>query len=248
MAAEVSDRSGTSGPQVGRRPQYDLQQQIKELILARGLRPGASLPPEPELMSVLAVSRSSLREAIKGLQARGIVTVEHGRGTFVCRPTLDPLVEALIFHRHVASRSDQLDIAADLVDIRDILETRLVQRVATAATDAQLDDLEKTVVLMEAWAQAGRPFQVHDREFHELLYASLGNRLVIQLVAAFWDVLDAVHPLLPPSTSDMVVDASLHRRILERIRDRDPEGAAVAMHEHFRGTHVWIERSARIPD
>ena len=243
--SELPVDRGPGDASVGRRPQYDLQEQIKELILARGLRPGAAMPPEPELTAALGVSRSSLREAIKGLQARGIVSVEHGRGTFVGRPTLDPLVDALVFHRNVASQADQLDTAADLVDIRDILETRLVQRVATAATDAELDELELTVENMERSARAGIPFQLHDRKFHEQLYSSLGNHLVIQLVAAFWDVLDAVHPLLPPSTSDMVVDASLHRRILERLRDHDAEGAAVAMQEHFRGTHRWIERTNR---
>ncbi len=220
-----------------RRPAYDLTEQIKDLILAREIRPGAPLPPETELMAALGVSRSSLREAIKGLQARGIVSVEHGRGTFVGRPTLDPMVDALIFHRHVAARTDRLDTAADLIDIRDILETRLVQRVANVVDEEQLAALDATVGRMEDSARAGIPFQVHDRQFHEQLYAPLGNHLVIQLVAAFWDVLDAVHPLLPPSTSDMVADVALHRRILDRLRERDPDGAAVAMHEHFRDAH-----------
>lgn len=225
-----------------RRPQFDVQQEIKDLILQRGLAPGAPVPAETELMATLGVSRSSVREALKALQARSIVSVEHGRGTFVGRPSMDPFVDTLIFHRQIASQTDELDTAADLVDIREILETRLVQRVAATADAGLLDRLDVTVTAMEEFARAGQPFQADDRRFHEQLYAPLGNSLVIQLVAAFWEVLDAVRPLLPPARSDLVADAEVHRRILERIRAGDRAGAAQAMHDHFRGTHLWMNR------
>jgi DNA-binding FadR family transcriptional regulator len=226
-----------------RRPQFDVQQEIKNLILRDGLGHGSSLPAETELMATLGVGRCSIREALKGLEARGMVTVEHGRGTFVGRPTLDPLVDTLIFHRRIASQSRELDTTADLVDIREILETRLVQRVSLIADDELISVLERTVGEMESSAKSGRPFQTHDRAFHEQLYAPLGNHLVIQLVAAFWDVLDAVRPRLRDVTSDLVADAAIHRRILERVRDRDSEGAALAMQAHFRDTHLWIDGS-----
>ncbi len=233
----------------GRRPRFDVQQEIKELILANGLAPGALLPTETELMATLGVSRSSIREALKGLQARNMVSIEHGRGTFVGRSSMDSFVDTLVFHREVAAphSSDppsDLDTAAELVDIRDILETALVQRVARAADDTQLGALEATVAEMEQAAQAGRTFDAEDRRFHEQLYAPLGNQLVIQLVAAFWDVLDAVRPMLAHGDPDVLTDAALHRRILDRIRDRDPVGAADAMREHFLGTHRWIDRPA----
>lgn len=225
------------------KPPYDVQQEIKDLILDRRLGYGSPVPPETELMTTLGVSRSSVREALKGLQARNIVTVEHGRGTYVGRLTLDPLVDTLVFHRRIAAHSNERDTASDLVDVREILETRLVQRMAVSADADLIEGLAETVSLMEASAASGVPFQEHDRRFHEQLYAPLGNHLVIQLVAAFWDVLNAVRPLLPETPSDMIADAAVHRRILESIRDKDPAGAAQAMQEHFRGTHVWIDGS-----
>lgn len=230
-----------------KRQHFDVQQEIKELILQRKLPPGALLPPEPELMAALGVSRSSIREALKGLQSRSIVSIEHGRGTFVGRPSMEPFIDTLVFHRHVASRPDDLDAAVDLVDIRDILETALVQRVAAVAGDELLGTLEETVTQMEGLAEAGKNFDLEDRRFHQQLYAPLRNRLVIQLVAAFWDVLEAVRPMLARREPDPVADAQQHRLILERIRGHDPAGAAVAMHEHFRATHLWVEQ-ATTPD
>ncbi|GGL99571.1 FadR/GntR family transcriptional regulator [Nakamurella endophytica] len=226
-----------------RRPQFDLQQEIKQLILEEGLQPGSLLPTETDLMARWGVSRSSVREALKSLQARSIVSIEHGRGTFVGQPSLDSFVDTLVFHRHMASRQDGLATAADLVDVREILETELVQRVARTADDALLADLSAIVERMADAAAAGRRFEDDDRTFHQRLYAPLRNDLVLQLLAAFWDVLDAVGPLLPSQPADLPGDAELHRRIVQRLRDRDAAGAAAAMRDHFRGTHAWIDGS-----
>lgn len=153
---------------------------------------------------------------------------------------MEPFVDTLVFHRHVASRPDDLDAAADLVDIRDILETALVQRIAAVAGDELLGSLAETVARMEELAEAGPNFDLGDRRFHQQLYAPLRNRLVIQLVAAFGDVLEAVRPMLARRETDPVADAQQHRLIIERIRDHDPAGADLAMHQHFgRPIYGW---------
>ena len=76
----------------GRRPQFNAQDEIKRVILARGLTAGDAIPTEAELADELGISRGSLREALKGLQARGIVEVRHGRGMFVAQPSQDSRV------------------------------------------------------------------------------------------------------------------------------------------------------------
>jgi DNA-binding FadR family transcriptional regulator len=62
-----------------------LEERIVELIHERGLTPGAAMPTEPQLMDLLGASRNSVREAIRALQALGIVDIRHGYGTFVDR-------------------------------------------------------------------------------------------------------------------------------------------------------------------
>ncbi|TNG95045.1 FadR family transcriptional regulator, partial [Pasteurellaceae bacterium USgator41] len=61
----------------------ELQEKIKSLILEKNLKPGDLMPTENELIELLAVSRSSLREAIKSLEALHILDIHHGIGTFV---------------------------------------------------------------------------------------------------------------------------------------------------------------------
>jgi DNA-binding FadR family transcriptional regulator len=65
------------------RPGAALEERIIELVHERGLVPGAAMPTEPQLMKLLGASRNSVREAIRALQALGIVDIRHGYGTFV---------------------------------------------------------------------------------------------------------------------------------------------------------------------
>lgn len=74
-----------------------LAQQILALIHQRGLGVGDSMPTELELIEELAVSRNSVREAVRALRALGIVDIRHGHGTFVGDAPLHALSPALTF-------------------------------------------------------------------------------------------------------------------------------------------------------
>ena len=68
-----------------------LQDKIKSLIIKQNLKSGDLMPTENELIEQLGVSRSSLREAIKSLEALHILDIRHGVGTFVSESSLVPL-------------------------------------------------------------------------------------------------------------------------------------------------------------
>lgn len=234
----------TARPRTGTRQQRLIQERVKELIFDRGLRPGDALPTESDLLRELDVSRASLREALKALEALEIVEVRHGHGMFVGRMSMDALVHGLVFHGLLNQRQD-VGAAVDLVDVRDILECALVRRIATTIDEDGIGRLEAIVERMEDLGRRGEPIVAEDRRFHEELYAPLGNRLVMQLLRAFWEVLEELRPELPGSRrSSPAEDAHHHRLILERLRFRDPMGAEMAMREHFVGTHAWLNPSA----
>src|ERR1700722_16445926 len=60
--------------------------QVQHYIEGNGLKPGDRLPGERELCELLGVSRASVREALRSLEARGVVVVRHGKGVFVAAP------------------------------------------------------------------------------------------------------------------------------------------------------------------
>ena len=83
-----------------------LQDKIKSLIIKQNLKSGDLMPTENELIEQLGVSRSSLREAIKSLEALHILDIRHGVGTFVSESSLVPMIRGLSFHTQLNLHND----------------------------------------------------------------------------------------------------------------------------------------------
>ncbi|WP_405908629.1 FadR/GntR family transcriptional regulator [Streptomyces sp. NBC_00828] len=228
-----------------RRLSGQIQREVMQLILDRRLRAGAPLPTEAELMEDLGVSRNSVREALKALQALDIVDIRHGYGTYVGEASLTPLVDGLTF-RTLARPSDDASALAEILQVREVLEEGLIRRVAGTLSEAELDRLESVVTRMETAGQEGGPFAELDREFHELLYASLGNALVPQLLGAFWTVFRRVSGIRG-WTDDPAPEVTVrrHRDIVTALRAHDVEGAQRAMAFHFRGIEARAAQESR---
>ncbi|MVO84362.1 FCD domain-containing protein [Streptomyces sp. p1417] len=222
-----------------------VQREVTQLILDRRLRPGALLPTEAELMEQLGVSRNSVREALKALQALDIVEIRHGYGTYVGEASLTPLTDGLTF-RTLVKIADDTHALAEILQVRAVLEQGLIREVAARLTDPELSDLEDLVARMEGSAAAGEAFPDLDREFHEALYRPLGNALVPQLLGAFWNVFHRVAGVRGWS-SDPAPDITVrrHRDIVTALRAGDVGAAQRAMADHFRGIEARAGQETR---
>ncbi len=108
-------------------------------------------------MEDLGVSRNSVREALKALQALDIVEIRHGYGTYVGQASLTPLVDGLTF-RTLALLGDDAHALGEILQVREVLEEGLIRRITPPLTDADLDALEEIVVRMEAAGRDRQPF------------------------------------------------------------------------------------------
>lgn len=222
--------TGTVSGNPGQTALDPLAEQILSLIHARGLRVGDAMPTELELIDELAVSRNSVREAVRALRALGIVDIRHGHGTFVGDASLRALSPALTF-RALADRSaGDLHGLRDLVDIRELVEVGVIDRLAGKLP---ADTLDRLGALCDEMERTDLDPDV-DREFHRTLYAALDNPLVGQLVDVFWDSYRAAHAALTlPGTADSAHTVAQHRAIVAALRTGDADGVRVAMMEHF---------------
>lgn len=208
---------------------------IKNLILTEGLRPGDPLPSEQELIDALGVSRSSVREAIRHLQALDIVTVKQGSGTFVGSMSMVPLVEALAFRAEMTAGADRSTLL-EVVQVRKFLDQGTAGLVCGALEGTDQDELARVVDAMVAKAEAGEMFTDLDLVFHDGLLAQAGNEVVRQLVNSLWRVHQIVLPKLSPATitSRLTETARSHGSMLKAACAGDIDAYVAAVDDHYR--------------
>ncbi|MFG2141398.1 FadR/GntR family transcriptional regulator [Streptomyces sp. NPDC048650] len=212
----------------------DVQAQIKRLILRRRLTPGDPLPTEAELVALLDVSRNSVREALKALQAMRIVEIRHGFGTYVGPLSLEPFVEGVAFRAAVRHHQGESSLY-ELMEVREALEAGLIAAVARNLPAEDLAHLKGLVQRMAEEARGGRVQSATDRAFHQALYRSLGNHLLSEVLDAFWAALRRVREDRADDTQDPEVTYRQHLAIVEALEAGDGERAVTAMHRHFDG-------------
>ena len=174
-----------------------LQDKIKSLIIKQNLKSGDLMPTENELIEQLGVSRSSLREAIKSLEALHILDIRHGVGTFVSESSLVPMIRGLSFHTQLNLHNDHNQLI-NILDIREILEYGFAPMVLGKISQEQTALLQKSVANMEKNAREQKFSPKDEYHIHLKLYEPLNNPLLIQYLDAFWQIYQQVEKSLPP--------------------------------------------------
>jgi GntR family transcriptional regulator, transcriptional repressor for pyruvate dehydrogenase complex len=222
----LSDSALLHGP-IARRKTYELvAERLLELISSRRLGPGHVLPPERELVQLYAVGRSSIREALRMLESKGVIRSQ-GNGAFAVAEFRNPLDNSLDFLIAV----DEVDYG-ELFEVRRILEGEAAALAATRRRRPQLGLLDAAVEEMEAGLSSEERFIAADLRFHLTVAAATRNRVIVHLM-------DAIRTLLQRSLSSAYHIAGsperaveMHRLITESIAARRPEQARQLMQEH----------------
>ena len=215
-----------------------VQETIKNYILDNHLEAGAALPPETELARQLGVSRSSVREAAKALESVGILETRHGSGLFVKAFSFDPLLENLPYG--MVSDLGELD---DLLQIREGLESGLIEQAVLTMPEDHYTVLEKLIAEMNEKSHRGEEFQEADRGFHRALFEHLDNRLLLKLLDVFWQTFHKVSQGVNLPQNELVEIYQNHAAILEAVKARDVARARASLQNHYHGIEGRIEQA-----
>jgi DNA-binding FadR family transcriptional regulator len=228
----------------GGRLSETVQAAIRRYIVDHELRAGDALPPEGQLALELGVSRPSVREAVKGLEALGILEARTGVGLFVRRFSFDPILDNLAY-----SMGQDRDNLAELLYLRKQLEAGAIEDVAARVTRSQLRVLRSVVDRIGEKAARGQAAPDEDRFFHRTLFAGLDKPLLMKLLDVFWEVYRRLReqPALS-ETADPIRSWENHRKIVEALETGDPAAARAAMLHHFVGVESRVGRLASETD
>jgi GntR family transcriptional regulator, transcriptional repressor for pyruvate dehydrogenase complex len=207
-------------------------EQIQELIYRGQIRPGEQLLPERELAETLNVSRNSVREAINKLIDRSLVENRQGMGTFVRKP--DPGQED----------NPLSSVLGDDISVQELLEFRLgleCNAAVLAARKATSEDIVHLNAVMDEMRQMvkeGSMGHEEDVRFHMGIACATKNRVHVHMMKRFYDLLYygiwKSHMFLYQEKPNLEAILDQHGRILEAIRNHDPQMAYDAMRGHIK--------------
>jgi GntR family transcriptional repressor for pyruvate dehydrogenase complex len=216
--------------------------QIEKLILRGILRPGERLPAERELAGRLGVSRPSLREAVAGLQDKGLLTARAGAGIYVADVLGSAFSPALI--RLFAGHDEAV---FDYIGFRRDLEGLAACRAARLASDTDLRVIRAVVDRMEAAHEKTNPADEArlDAEFHMAIIEASHNVIMLHMMRSIFQLLregvfyNRQVMFRQRTTRGALLDQ--HRRINTAIQARDPDGARAAVEAHL----SYVEKALR---
>lgn len=192
--------------------------------LASGrLGPGDRLPTEHEIAERLGVGRNSVREAVRVLQAAGLVDVRHGTGSFV-REGVEGSIAQLMLFRSLVAQAD----AGSLIEVRRVFERACAELAAQRRSEADLAAMRDAIDRLRRLADTPDAPVAEaldaDLAFHRAVFRASGNEMLANL-ADF--VLTAVAPWVERSLARHGPrrTAELHETEYQRILARDA-GAA----------------------
>lgn len=220
---------------------------LREKILAGEYRPGDKLPPETALTEMLGVGRSTVREAVRTLQAMGYVELKPGRGAFVAEDNLQDRAENWFTVNE--------DTLVDFRSLRWMVEPESAAIAAVRRTEADMARLRE---LTDRFSEESRRYTASgdigltpqltrlDQQFHTLLLQISGNLLLTQLyghIAPLFRQYSIRAFTLSPSAADKT-DRE-HRRIAEAVLEGDADHAREAMQAHLTAAGELMEGYTR---
>ena len=213
--------------------------QIQRLIAEGRLKPGDRLPPERELAETFAVSRTSVRDAIRVLELMGQLEPRQGEGTVVRDLSPDSLVNPLA---SLLVRNRRL--LAELLDVRKMLEPPLAARAAEHATPEEVAKLEAIFARQEDKVRLGGLAIEEDAEFHYTIATIARNSVALRVQHVLMGLLreGRARSLQVPGRLQKSLEG--HRRIIEAIRQRDAVAAEAAMRQHLQEIEDVLLRQA----
>ncbi len=185
---------------------------------------GAAMPPEPRLCEELGVSRTVIRESVKSLVAKGLVSTGPRVGTRVLSEDNWNWFDADVILWKSRSGITR-EFLRDLRDLRRVLEPAAVRMAAERATAAELAEIEAAFAAMRRALDEGGDSVACDLRFHQGLLRASHNRMIVQMNNVLGALLRTSFEISTSRKDGARASLPLHRAVLNAVIARNPAKA-----------------------
>lgn len=198
----------------------EVAERLAEGIINDEYAIGGKLPTEPELMKIYGVGRSSIREAIKILSIKGILSVQQGVGTFVVSKNIQESLETQMNKAQIE----------EVFEVRSLLEAKIAARAAIHHTKKDLKAIKSYLDLRAKLAEENQALECYrtDINFHVAIAEACGNTLLKEIYKiASKHILRTYESSHNNSTDSFRASQKIHTDLYQYIADKDPDHAAL---------------------
>lgn len=218
------------GPQIARVAISDeVILRFKNLIARRVFVPGGKLPPERDLASALAVSRPTLRQALRALQILGVIRSRQGSGSYLAESAADILRQPLEFALAMKGTAE-----TDLFETRCTLEVELASLAAARRTEEDVIAMRDTLAPMRESFGDPDVWCVHEIHFHDCIVRAARNAVMSTVMEMLSSMLLESRRETVRVLTDYPTSYDAHHKVFVEIEKQDPQAARRAMVDHFR--------------
>ena len=208
----------------------NVTEELRNKILNNSLKPGSNLPSEGELTELLSVSRTVVREAMRNLQAQGLIEVSQGKRARVKNPDCKTAVDTLqvLLKRGQGSEND-------LNEVRIIFEGEIAALAAKRATPDIIASLEEVLINLKK-AKNVKEAVEYDTAFHKMLARAAGNPIFELLVETLSGLLKESQRKSYKKTgfkAGIKVSCEAHSKILDAVKNHNSRAARQMMIDQF---------------
>jgi GntR family galactonate operon transcriptional repressor len=209
-------------------------------------RPGELLPPEPELCLRFGYSRIVIREAVKSLTAKGMLTVQRRLGTVVQAPERWHLFDPQVIAWRALQLSRDPVMVRDLAELRRIVEPAAARLAAARASVDHKSALRAAFMAMQRAVLGKGDYIQADLEFHTMILLASGNQYLRGLRASMLAMLHESFKVVTWKSGGPAASLPLHEAVCVAIEQGHPEAAEQAAYALVERAEADFEACANV--
>ena len=215
----------------------NIVEQIRLAILEGELKIGDRLPSEKDFAQSFGVSKSSLREAYRVLEAYGLLEIRQGMsgGAFIREVDIKTIKDGLVNYFFFQNPS-----LHEYTQIRTFIEPEIVKICAEKITDSEIEYLKNNILEMEKEQDGENFLSDLDSAFHKKLVDIAGNSIVSLLVESIQNALINIKRIIHTDHAFLEMVCEGHREIVDALSQRDPGKANLAMLKHIKDVEAGM--------